>query len=53
MLPFDWPGYDARVRVASLYAALRQRSERWLDRHALSDTGSLPSAPPGRLRSFT
>jgi phenylacetic acid degradation operon negative regulatory protein len=52
LLPPDWPGHPARARAATLYELLRPRSERWLDEHALSDTGTLPSAPLRRLRRF-
>ena len=51
VLPEDWPGGAARNLCASLYRALVIPSERWLDAHALDETGApLPPGPDVRLR---
>ena len=44
LLPEEWPGHRARERCAELYRAVLPDSERWLDAHALAETGPLP--PP-------
>jgi phenylacetic acid degradation operon negative regulatory protein len=44
MLPKDWPGEAARALCAGLYPQLLPGSERWLDAHAVSQTGPLQAA---------
>ncbi|GGC54769.1 phenylacetic acid degradation operon negative regulatory protein PaaX [Chelatococcus reniformis] len=45
VLPADWPGETARTLCASLYRDLVAPSERWLDAHAVDETGApLPAA---------
>jgi phenylacetic acid degradation operon negative regulatory protein len=50
LLPPDWPGYRARARAASLYAALSGASEAWLDANGVTQDGQLP--PAGDARRF-
>ncbi len=45
LLPPDWPGAAARDLCATLYKALLVSSERWLDAHAIDETGA--ALPPG------
>jgi len=41
VLGSDWPGTDARGLCAGLYKDLLMQSERWLDRHAVDETGAM------------
>lgn len=43
-LPIPWAGDAARELCATLYTAVLEESDRWLDRHARIETGALP--PP-------
>lgn len=45
LLPADWPGDAARGLCATLYRRLVGPSERWLDRHAIDENGSLVAGP--------
>ncbi|MDJ1158108.1 phenylacetic acid degradation operon negative regulatory protein PaaX [Chelatococcus sp. SYSU_G07232] len=45
VLPDDWPGTAARALCASLYKDLVVPSERWLDAHAVDESGA--RLPPG------
>jgi phenylacetic acid degradation operon negative regulatory protein len=40
LLPPDWPGDAARTLCGTLYRALVGPSERWLDSHAIDDSGA-------------
>ena len=56
LLPDDWPGRAARALCARVYRAVLPASERWLDAHALAETGPLPPPHPrfhARFRDLT
>ena len=46
LLPADWPGAEARRLCGTIYHALLDPSERWLDEQGLCETGPLPAADP-------
>lgn len=52
VLPDGWPGTAARALCAAVYHRLLPASERWLDTHAKTAAGRLPSAVglTGRFR---
>jgi phenylacetic acid degradation operon negative regulatory protein len=52
LLPPDWPGQPARKLCGDIYRALLPASERWLDLHAINETGPLPEASGGLARRF-
>jgi phenylacetic acid degradation operon negative regulatory protein len=52
LLPADWPGQPARRLCGDIYRALLPASERWLDLHAINQTGPLPEASGGLARRF-
>jgi len=52
LLPVDWPGRPARKLCGEIYRALLPVSERWLDHHAINETGPLPPAGEGLVRRF-
>ncbi len=53
ILPPDWPGDAARRVCATLYPMLLPASEAWLDTHARTETGSLPSPRANLWQRFT
>ncbi len=52
LLPGDWPGRAARALCGEIYRGLLPTSEQWLDRHATSETGRLPTAGAELMRRF-
>ena len=42
----DWPGAEARDLCAAIYRRVLPASERWLDRHAVDESG--PPCRPAR-----
>ena len=46
ILPADWPGTAARRLCAEVYGALLDGSERWLDAHAVDESGAPLLANP-------
>ena len=52
LLPADWPGGEARRLCGSIYHAVLEGSERWLDRNGATETGSLPAAEAAVFRRF-
>jgi phenylacetic acid degradation operon negative regulatory protein len=52
LLPEPWVGRTARNLCANVYLAVAPLAERWLDRHAQNDTGSLPPPDPGFALRF-
>jgi phenylacetic acid degradation operon negative regulatory protein len=52
LLPADWPGRPARKLCGEIYRALLPGSERWLDRHAINETGPLTEAGDRLARRF-
>ncbi|MDC7986074.1 phenylacetic acid degradation operon negative regulatory protein PaaX [Rhodoplanes sp. TEM] len=52
LLPDDWPGAAARALCAALYRDLLEPSERWLDAHAVDETGAPLRRGKDVLRRF-
>jgi phenylacetic acid degradation operon negative regulatory protein len=52
VLPGDWPGATARALCAQLYRKLIAPSERWLDAHAIDETGAALPANKDLGRRF-
>ena len=52
MLPDDWHGTPARALVSSVYRQIVARSERWLDKNALNETGGVPPSNPSLAQRF-
>lgn len=52
LLPADWPGCAARSLCAGLYTDLLEPSERWLDAHAIDDSGAPLRRGAAVLRRF-
>jgi phenylacetic acid degradation operon negative regulatory protein len=52
LLPKDWPGRGARALCGEIYRLLLPGSERWLDQHAVDETGALPPAGEALARRF-
>jgi phenylacetic acid degradation operon negative regulatory protein len=46
MLPGDWPGTRAQKLTADIYRRTLARSERWLDKHAVNESGPIPKPGP-------
>lgn len=53
MLPADWPGTRALELVSGVYRSILGASERWLDRHAVNENGSLPGPTAALARRFS
>ncbi|RAI35963.1 phenylacetic acid degradation operon negative regulatory protein PaaX [Rhodoplanes roseus] len=52
LLPADWPGTAARTLCAGLYRDLLEPSERWLDAHAVDESGAPLRRGKDVLRRF-
>jgi phenylacetic acid degradation operon negative regulatory protein len=52
LLPPDWPGRPARLRLARLYRSAHAASELWLQSTATSAGDSLPGAPTAGAERF-
>jgi phenylacetic acid degradation operon negative regulatory protein len=53
VLSADWPGGRARILCANLYKDLAIPSERWLDAHAVDETGAPLRQAPEVFRRFS
>jgi phenylacetic acid degradation operon negative regulatory protein len=52
LLPDPWAGDEARRLCGTIYRAVAPAAERWLDAHAITETGPLPPAGRGFFERF-